>query len=736
MKNRFVLVVVLVLSVSLSCFAEENASSPTRAPATLSLSLSPGANFPIGESASVLKMGWNSGLIAELAFSRLPVLSLAAGFDWSSNSPDNQAGASLIGQNGISRISFTAGLGAAYHLASWFALTADALAGYCFGSGNIGHGNKVTGGSGTFLIGAGCMFDIGRYFGLRLHADYRNDFGLQQGIEARAGIVGHIPFGAKRAPASEKKAVPAEPTPEVQGPKPELLKAEPAKSQGEWLEVSGIVLASVFPVFYGYYDDHPVGSALLRNTRGSAMRDVRASFLMDKYMDSPKEIKGPSELKPGEEQKLDLYALFNDKVMDITESTKAAVEIAFSYELEGERYQQKKTETMRIQDRNATVWDDNRKVCAFMTAKDPAVLAFAKNVNAIAKSRGSSTVNPNLLSAIALHEALTLFGLAYVADPTTPYAELSQQKESVDFLQFPRQTLEYKAGDCDDLTILYCSLLEAVGIETAFITIPGHIFMAFSLDRAPVEARKAFQRADELLLRQDSSWVPIEVTERSGGFLQAWQTGAKEWRENLARQQAELYPVHEGWAVYQPVGLPGSGKSIELPGSDRIAAAYQKEVEKFVDREIYESVARIQADMKKQGEAPRLVNQLGVLYARYGLYDRAERELQKAIAKEEYVPALLNLGSIAFAKKDMEKALAMYERASKKDANNTKVLLGLARANHALENYGMVTRSYAKLKAADPDLARQFAYLDLRGEEAARAAAIGDVSGVVIWVEE
>jgi transglutaminase-like putative cysteine protease len=35
----------------------------------------------------------------------------------------------------------------------------------------------------------------------------------------------------------------------------------------------------------------------------------------------------------------------------------------------------------------------------------------------------------------------------------------------------------YRAGDCDDLSILYCSLLEAIGIRTAFVTIPGHIFM-------------------------------------------------------------------------------------------------------------------------------------------------------------------------------------------------------------------------------------------------------------------
>ena len=40
---------------------------------------------------------------------------------------------------------------------------------------------------------------------------------------------------------------------------------------------------------------------------------------------------------------------------------------------------------------------------------------------------------------------------------------------------------------------------------------------------------------------------------------------------------------------------------------------------------------------------------------------------------------------------------------------------------------------YAELKVKDPDLALQFAYLDLKGEEATRAANAAGVNGVVVW---
>ncbi len=60
----------------------------------------------------------------------------------------------------------------------------------------------------------------------------------------------------------------------------------------------------------------------------------------------------------------------------------------------------------------------------------------------------------------------------------------------------------------------------------------------------------------------------------------------------------------------------------------------------------------------------------------------------------------------------------------------------MARAGHELENYGTVRESYEKLKLLDPELAERFACLELRGEEASRAAEINEVTEVVVWDEE
>jgi len=377
-------------------------------------------------------------------------------------------------------------------------------------------------------------------------------------------------------------------------------------------------------------------------------------------------------------------------------------------------------------------WEDDRRAAAFVTAKDPTVLKFSKNITSMLKGKASNALNAKLLTAIGMHEALSQYGLNYVVDPTTPYSETSKNKQAVDFLQFPQQTLEYKAGDCDDLSILYCALLESVGVETAFITIPGHIYMAFSLDMNPEEARKAFLHPDDLIFNQEKGWIPIEVTQREGGFLKAWDSGAKEWRENKKKGQATFYPIHDCWKTYESVGFSGVVVPITLPPDDRVVKSYVAEVTRFIDGEIYAQVAALQGEIQKAKDPSNAINKLGVLYAQHGLNDRAEREFARLVDKE-YVPALVNMGNILSTRNDFKGALAYYERARKKEPNNPRVLLCVARANHELENYGQVREAYDALKILDPDLAARFAYLDLRGEEASRAADLSQAKSVVIW---
>ncbi len=112
-------------------------------------------------------------------------------------------------------------------------------------------------------------------------------------------------------------------------------------------------------------------------------------------------------------------------------------------------------------------------------------------------------------------------------------------------------------------------------------------------------------------------------------------------------------------------------------------------------------------------------------------------QFKKASTKSKnYVSPLLNLGMISLEEGDLAAANDYYESARKLEPKNAQVLLGYARVNHELENYGSVRLAYDELKKVSPELATQFAYLDLRGEEATRAADLSKAKEEFEWADQ
>jgi len=162
---------------------------------------------------------------------------------------------------------------------------------------------------------------------------------------------------------------------------------------------------------------------------------------------------------------------------------------------------------------------------------------------------------------------------------------------------------------------------------------------------------------------------------------------------------------------------------------------YLEQVMKFIDREILEQKQELISQIQETGSL-RARNSLGVLYARYGLSDEAEQEFKKVLSQREYVPTLVNMGNIAYLRDDLSAAKYYYDRAARKAPENPAVLVSLARVNHEIENYSEANVAFSKLKSINPSLAEQFAYLESRGSETARAADINKMKGVVVWEEE
>ncbi len=493
-------------------------------------------------------------------------------------------------------------------------------------------------------------------------------------------------------------------------------------------------LVPVFPILFKYYDTSRIGTVRIENRGKQTATNLTVSLLLPEFMDTAKESPPVAELRRGESTDVPLFALFSDRILTVTEGTKVPGILTVTYSVRDNVLSQERTESIRIYDRNAMTWDDDRKVAAFVTAKDPAVLRFAKEIAGGVREDDRQGGSLEFRVAMALFQGLAAYGVNYVVDPGSSYASKSASDTEVDFIQFPRQTLQYRSGDCDDLTILYCALMEAVGIETAFITVPGHIYSALQLPMPPQEVAKSFQDSSKKFIVKDGkAYLPVETTMISKGFVAAWERGIGQWAE--AGSKAALYPVREAWKTFESVGIREADPSLIYPDWNATLTTYGPEYQKFVLADLNPQVEQLRQQMKSTGRTPRLQNRLGVLYARYGMYNEAEKEFKGIIAASEYAPALMNLGNIALLRRSPDTALGFFNRARKSDARNPAVLAGIARALYDQKKGADAMRTLDQLAQIDAQAAASLSYIRGEAADSSRAAASGENRPWSNWVE-
>ena len=488
----------------------------------------------------------------------------------------------------------------------------------------------------------------------------------------------------------------------------------------------------IYPAFYSSYDTHPLGQVVIMNTTDKPVSGVRMSFFVKEFMDAPQDCPVPSTLQPNEPATVDLFTVFQQRILQVTENMKVNAEVTLEYIENGQPQKKVIWRTFPVLKRNALNWDDTRKAAAFVSPSDPTVLRFAKNVSFAVGGKTNPAIDRNLTLAIAVHDALRLYGLSYSQDPIPA---LTVNSNVADFMQFPRQTLENHSGKCGDLSVLYSALLEAVGVETAFITTPGHIFIAVALGMGEEEARKFFDDPGELIFQNGKVWLPLELTLLEGDFLKSWREGAQEWRENMEKGQAAMCLLHEAWKSYEPVAFPGVESAINPPAAKDIVQRVQNETASFVKEEISTREATLQGQIAKEKDSSRPLNALGILYARYGMWDRAEAQFSAALAKQEDFHVLVNFGNLFFVKGDAKKASIYYARASQKNPASASALLGLLRCYEASGDQLAEKKTYEKLKTIDAGLAVQFAYVENLDTGPTRASEVGKIREMP-WEEE
>ncbi|MBT3265813.1 hypothetical protein HN371_01615 [Candidatus Poribacteria bacterium] len=240
--------------------------------------------------------------------------------------------------------------------------------------------------------------------------------------------------------------------------------------------------------------------------------------------------------------------LLADEALELTEGTPVEARVHVADVRNPSRRRAVVNTTLLLHARNELLLDDVAKLGVFITPTDPTVRDFGTRILQATPDDALPVGLPsNLRRAVALFAGLG--EMAYEGDPNLP-----RESGTIDAIKFPSEMVGAivgaengaPVGDCDDATVLVCSLFEALGIATALIQTPQHVLMAFDLGGIPYGRAQATPLGDVTIAVDGNAWAPLETTLLSRGFAEAWRVGLAEARSNVL----DSVTVRSAWERY------------------------------------------------------------------------------------------------------------------------------------------------------------------------------------------
>lgn len=502
--------------------------------------------------------------------------------------------------------------------------------------------------------------------------------------------------------------------------------------------------ASIPPLFaamQSYYVKHPIGQVTISNLEKFSINDIDVSFYQAGFMDSPVKSATIDTFSAGEKKTIDLYATFNEEVFKTEGTTPLTGEVKVSYISRGKAASQTFSVSYDLYDKTALTWNDDNKVAAFITPADSALRNYASFIRQSAKNYSVNNFSETLQMGMQVFYALKEIGCIYQVDPTSPFTEAQGNPLTVDSISLPRDTLKRLTGDCDDLTVLYNSLMETVGMETAFITVPGHIYSAFNTGVPSKSYRLVNPDKNMTLSINGQLWVPVEITLiGTKSFLEAWRTGIEEFKElDKDPKKRGFYFTRKSQEIYRPIGLRETDLGLQYGSRQNIALNFKNSIENLVDLIIKDYSERAEKSGNK-----RSYNKLGIIAAKYERYAQAQKAFNRALSMDRnYLNPIINLGSVFFLKEEYQNALRGFHRAEEyllkkgrqKSVTYTNVLLNISKCYYELENYENASEYFTKASSLNASLKERYSYLK-KAEASARGAEAGSQTASILFAEE
>jgi len=177
----------------------------------------------------------------------------------------------------------------------------------------------------------------------------------------------------------------------------------------------------VFAAMQSYYVNNAAGSIRIGNTQKEDITDIGISFYQAGYMDNATSCVSIPVLQPGEQAEVALLASYNNEIFKTQGITPLSGEIRITYTYKGKNIIQSEPVTYDLYDKNSLVWDDDRKITAFITPADEIIKGWGSFTSQACREVVLPYYNNQIQSAMGIYSALEAADCLYQVDPITPY---------------------------------------------------------------------------------------------------------------------------------------------------------------------------------------------------------------------------------------------------------------------------------------------------------------------------
>jgi hypothetical protein len=296
-----------------------------------------------------------------------------------------------------------------------------------------------------------------------------------------------------------------------------------------------LVTDEIYPVSYQSYRDMPIALVTVQNLAGHPI-EVNITGHVKGFTSGSKE-SGFVRINGGDTDEVPVHVFFGRRLLENEQNNAVVLDMDVEVRAATTHRTDLSMELI-IHGRNA--WKGNMDMLPrFLTPED-------ENIRDIVRDELLSldeSIEPGLekfVHARVLFDYLTSKNIKYLSDPNIPFYK-------DDRVQFANETVDAGSGDCDDLVVLYASMLESAGIQTAFVEVQdpeqdiAHLYLLFNTGLKADEGYLLTDNEKRYILRDNGSghmmvWIPVETTLVQDGFDQAWTTAAMAWlQESILR---------------------------------------------------------------------------------------------------------------------------------------------------------------------------------------------------------